>query len=114
MGLHEMSVTALKAEENRITSAIREAKERVAGLRKQLDHVQSVIAKRQPAGFEPRVSDHAVLRYIERTKGYDVEAVRREILTPEVCAALRAGASAYTVNGVSFKAHNGTLTTVIV
>lgn len=29
------------------------------------------------------VSDHAVLRYLERAKGMDIEALRREILPPE-------------------------------
>lgn len=32
----------------------------------------------------PRVSDHAVLRYLERVEGVDVGAVRRAILHPNV------------------------------
>lgn len=37
--------------------------------------------KRSKGGDEPRglVTDHAVLRYMERIMGFDVEAIRREI-----------------------------------
>ncbi len=33
-----------------------------------------------PELFEPKVSDHAVVRWLERFHGFDVEAVRGEIL----------------------------------
>lgn len=40
---------------------------------------------------ETGVSDHAVVRYLERVVGFDVEALRRRILTPTVEAAIRSG-----------------------
>lgn len=32
-----------------------------------------------------RVSDHAIIRYLERVKGVDISEIKREILTPEIC-----------------------------
>lgn len=40
----------------------------------------------------PTVSDHAVLRWLERYLEIDIEAVRASILTPERVAAIRCGA----------------------
>ncbi len=32
----------------------------------------------------PTISDHAILRYLERVKGIDIESIRMEILSPEL------------------------------
>jgi hypothetical protein len=48
------------------------------------------------------VSDHAVLRYLERVLGIDVELVRASI-THDVAAALEAGASSVTIEGIRFE-----------
>lgn len=32
----------------------------------------------------PEVTDHAVIRYLERVRGLDIEGIRSEILSPEV------------------------------
>jgi len=54
-----------------------------------------------------RVTDHAVLRYMERVQGVDVEAVRRHILA--TCrGAVLSGAVSLSAEGVRFefsKAH---------
>lgn len=47
------------------------------------------------------VTDHATLRYLERVKGIDVEAARRE-LGQKVDAALEAGAAATISDGIRY------------
>jgi hypothetical protein len=37
------------------------------------------------------VSDHAVLRYLERVKGIDIEAIRAELSTPTIDVAAQFG-----------------------
>jgi len=59
------------------------------------------------------VSDHAVLRYLERRYKTDVEAIRQEILTPCRVAAIKAGASQITVAGLTFKISDGVITTIL-
>lgn len=61
----------------------------------------------------PRVSDHAVLRFLERVRGLDVEAVRAEILTPEIAMAIKAGAVAVTIKGLRFPVKEGCIVTVL-
>lgn len=38
----------------------------------------------QESGEVLKVTDHALLRYIERVQNFDVESVRRSIITPEL------------------------------
>lgn len=63
----------------------------------------------------PHVSDHALLRWMERYLEIDVEALRRAMLTPERVDAIRAGASAIQCaeGVVMIIAPNGTVTTVL-
>lgn len=59
----------------------------------------------------PRVTDHAVLRYLERAKGFDIEAVRRHI--EDLCAgAIVAGATCVRAEGVKFEIAAGKVVTV--
>lgn len=39
----------------------------------------------------PYVSDHAILRYLERVKGIDIEAIRAELNSPAVADAVAFG-----------------------
>ena len=73
-----------------------------AGLREALEAAQT----------PSRISDHAVLRYLERVYGFDLEATRNEIAEKSE-AAIAMGASAVTVNGVKFKIRNNVVTTVV-
>ena len=57
-----------------------------------------------------RVSDHALVRYLERIKGIDVEAIREEIW--QQCQhAANLGATGFRVNGAFFNFHNGNVAT---
>lgn len=51
---------------------------------------------------KPRVSDHVVIRYLERRHNFSFEDIRSQILTPTVVAAIRAGCE-------SVKTADGTL-----
>lgn len=62
---------------------------------------------------DPHVTSHALLRYIERVKGIDVDALRDEILTEPVRKALSEGASGVTVNGVQMVALDGVIVTIL-
>lgn len=51
-----------------------------------------------PGGRSP-ITDHAVLRFLERKYGFDIAKVRAEILSPIVEASIRAGALQVTAHG---------------
>ena len=59
------------------------------------------------------VSDHAVLRYLERVLKVDVDAVRR-IIHGETRLALDAGARGCTVNVIAYRIKGGYVTTCFV
>jgi len=60
----------------------------------------------------PTVSDHALLRWLQRRYGVDVEAERRKIDT--LCDnAIRAGAKTIKVEGVQFVIKNGRVITTL-
>ncbi|MGD9862553.1 MAG: hypothetical protein AB7S99_05005 [Pseudodonghicola sp.] len=60
-----------------------------------------------------RVTDHAVLRYLERVEGMDIERIRREI-GRKVDLAVELGASAAIVDGMAYQLSPcGTVTTVM-
>lgn len=52
----------------------------------------------------PRVTDHALLRYLQRVKGLDVEAIRRHI--EDICSG-NGGASSIKAEGVRFALTQG-------
>lgn len=62
---------------------------------------------------DPRVSDHALLRYLERVMGLDLDRVRDRILTPENRAAIKAGATAILIEGERYPVHEGVVTTTL-
>ena len=59
------------------------------------------------------VSDHAVVRYLERVQGFDIDAVREAIVTPEVEKAIELGATKVRSNGVEYRIKCGMIATII-
>lgn len=60
----------------------------------------------------PSVTDHALVRWLERVKGIDVDAIRAEILTPERKAMINAGAGEIKGDGFCLKIRNKAVITV--
>lgn len=58
------------------------------------------------------VSDHAMLRYLERVQGLDIERLRREI-GARVDHAAAQGACGIIIDGFSYKIEDGVVTTVL-
>ena len=61
---------------------------------------------------EPNVSDHAVLRYLERHYNMDIDAIRAEIMTPVVRQAIILGVNSVTTKGLRFSIKGSTVTTI--
>lgn len=63
--------------------------------------------------LSPRVSDHALFRYLQRKYAVDFDALREEILTDKVKEAIRLGASAVIVEGYKYIIQEGCITTIL-
>ena len=68
----------------------------IAQVRTDLATVQQDIRKMKEA---PRVSDHAVIRFLERKHGFDFENVRKQLLSPAVIKAMEIGAQGVKIDG---------------
>ena len=68
---------------------LKTAEEAYVKAKSQLEAVDVQIAALSREGQAPIVSEHALLRYIERAMGIDLEAVRAEILTPRNTNAIK-------------------------
>ncbi len=109
----QLTVTQLQQESARLESAIGAMERSLADLRASFGTVRSELAKRLRPAPEPRCSEHALLRFIERVHGIDVEAVRASIMTPGIVAALKGGVTAITVQGVKMHCKDGVIVTVV-
>jgi hypothetical protein len=58
-----------------------------------------------------RITDHALIRYLERVKGVDVEALRREI-AQVVARGHELGASAVRTDGFTYRIEAGRVVTI--
>lgn len=58
-----------------------------------------------------RITDHALVRYLERVKGVDVEALRHEIAS-KVARAADLGACGVRVGGFNYRIEGGYVVTV--
>lgn len=60
------------------------------------------------------ISDHAVIRFLERVYGVDIEAVKREMQSPALDAAERIGCRTIKrADGTRLKLRDGVVTTVL-
>src|SRR5258706_4358828 len=118
--LQNLSVSELKAQRidlksklEHINSKIQELKISAHTLSQEVVRLDSEVARRTRVEPEPRLSDHALLRYIERVYNIDIEPIKPKIMTPTVIPAIKNGASAITAEGTRFKIADNTIITVL-
>ena len=96
---------------------MKELDKQIAVLKIQVKDSQQQLAaletKKQLSLLTPKVSDHAVLRYLQRKYNLDIEGLRKEILSDAVIGAINAGANAISVNNIRFTVKNKVITTSI-
>jgi len=85
---------------------------------KQLDSLKRILSSEiktlQDKNKTPIISEHALLRYIERVKGIDLEVLKKEIMTPQLATLIREMGNGKHPSGGGFKAivKNNTVITI--
>lgn len=113
MSADAMSISQLQAESDRLQSLVGQIQIQLSDAQASLSSVRSELQRRLKPQPEPRLSDHALLRYLERVMHVDIKAVQARIMTDKVKAAILAGASSVIVAGAKFKIANNTVVTII-
>lgn len=85
---------------------------RMMALREELATVQKRLKGLVEKAREPFVTEHALLRYLERVKGVDLDELEREILTPERTAMIKNVPNCdINVHGIKFIVRDGAVIT---
>ncbi len=108
-----MTVPELQEAEGKILRNMAAIERDMADLRKRLEGVRDVISRRTKPAPAPKVSDHALLRFIERVHGVDIEAIRSSIMSSRIVEAIKLGATSVTVDGVKMIVRDGVIITVV-
>lgn len=101
-----------------ISTLIPQARSRVSILQREISSMEreanDLTARLAPKPSDvPKVSDHALIRYMERAHGFDFTVFREEILTPERRAMIEAGAREIKAGNFKFRLDGKTIVTVI-
>lgn len=81
-------------------------------LQSKINEINNEINRRSASDkTSPSVSDHALVRYIERVLGFDVESIREDILK-QTLNAIVSGANSVKKEGMVFQIKNNTVVTV--
>lgn len=92
LGAVEADLSAIKAEVATKMGALEDEAQR---LRTRMGQVSAELSRREAQdAMVPTISDHALLRYIERTCGVDIASLKAELLTDTVVLAIKSGATA--------------------
>lgn len=82
-GLQSRLQTAV-SEEEQAAAEVKDAQRRVSSARNLQNNLRQQIANLEAKSREPIVTEHALLRYIERVYKIDLNEIRDEILTDSV------------------------------
>lgn len=82
--------------------------------RTRIGQIDSEIRRREERdAVVPTISDHALLRYIERVHGIDVDGMKAELLTDTMVLAIKNGANAVKSSEGTFMIKGSTVVTFI-
>lgn len=102
----EGGLAELKAERVLVLDALNRAKQALASRMRELER------QKFKENTVPVVSSHALLRYVERILEIDIDLLRQTILSPENRAAIEAGATRITANGMTLVVKDKVVVTV--
>lgn len=94
---------ALVVEVENLLVQKQEAERNYTERKKKLSEINKQIKKLCTTSAEPIVTEHALLRYIERALGIDTEAIKTEILTEQIITTINKGGNCKISNGKGLK-----------
>ena len=108
----EALITRLESQKERLSQCVAEMKSERGRVADELSRANTALARRQTAPQAPKVSAHALLRFIERVLEIGVALIEQTILSPANLAAIEAGATRITVDGIGLVIKDKVVVTV--
>ena len=108
---YNRDLTKINSEKTRINDELSQLNVKASELKLLRD---KAIAEIQQANVKVTVSDHAIIRYIERVMALDIESIRKRILTDTVCQAVKLGAKSVKTADATFVVSGNVIVTVVV
>lgn len=92
LGAITADISSIKAE---MAARLGDIEAEAQRIRSRLGQIDTELRRREASdALVPTISDHALLRYIERTCGVNVEDLKAQLLTDAVVMAIKSGATA--------------------
>lgn len=88
----EMVLTDLRKRHSEVSKDIEDLRTSLEDKTSELKEITREITNRQRPSIKPVVTDHAIIRYLERVEGIDIQGIRNEILSDITKQAIKAGA----------------------
>lgn len=107
------TLAALDCELAEVKEAARQTQKRASELENAARKAREIMAEKSKPAEEPTVSDHALVRWMERQMGIDLDEIRAQILTPERADMIRFGAKAINAGNVTLKVDGMAIVTVL-
>ena len=107
----EEELRLLSARMPALKAAVAESQRALSTAEKRKGEIVELLAPEVAGGV--RVSDHALLRYLQKRFNFDLDELRNEILTPDRIAAIETGAHKISVDGLGFIVKEKTVVTVV-
>jgi len=82
----QVRITQLKTKLNGLLVTKKDLDKDISTTTRQLQNSEQELRKLQNESIEPIVSEHAIIRYLERVQKIDIEQIKKEILTVKIKA----------------------------
>lgn len=100
----------LRQQRMKINNEVAYLQQQLSAKQKELAAIDKRIALEDKV---PNVSDHALIRYLERVMGFDLNQVREKMLSTTVYSAIEAGADAVSIDNIKFVVKDKTIVTTV-
>jgi hypothetical protein len=110
----QSQLTKLNEERELLKLKLNEISKQLTVKNQSISRIISEINKHKGDG-KVNVSEHAILRYLERVEGISVEEIESKILTPEIIKMIEVvgGTGKYPLNGNTIVMKDFTVTTIL-
>jgi hypothetical protein len=101
------------AKKQRLSDAVLEARSELGFCTTDIHNIRRRIGELDPKEAPVEITDHSVVRYLERVKGVDINAIRKEMDSSQLRECVkRCYTGHHRINGVTYVTEHKTLVTV--